>query len=1094
MAADFPKSITEQYAVLEPLRPGGFSRVFRARQKSTGQEVAIKLLSVDDGGDPALRESQVARFRREARFCADLHHPNIVPLVDFGETETGEAFAVFSFVPGTDLGSLLEAEGPLEASEALHFMTQVIDGISCAHARGIVHRDLKPENIMINVAGARRNALVLDFGIGAITADREAMDLVRVTKTGDYLGTPAYSAPEQFRGAPPDLRSDLYAWGLVFLDCLTGRSSKKQSVPYEMVYRHFNPAPIPIPAALTGTELGKVLRTVTQKNVDDRKMTSAEVLAALQRVAGGSLPSRAAFESSGSPAGVDRTPQGAEAVSQVRSSSRLSSRWLVPLARNPNFVGREKALREIRASLQTSPVLAVVALHGLGGVGKSQLALEYAYQRAGDYGLVAWIHAEHPETIAAGYSSIGAALGLPDAGNEHEMLATVRSWLEQNGGWLLVFDNVRDPEAIRMYLPRAHDGHVLVTSRHQGWRGLAASMMVDVLERREAIEFLLRRTGETDETCAAQLSQELGRLPLALEEAAAYIEATGRSIANYIPLFRVHREGVLQPSTDKLGALQATWELSFREIEQYAPSSSDLLKVCAFLAPDDIPRALFRAGSDRTPATLREPLCDEVAFDACIATLRRYSFIRRDPDSLAIHRLVQLATRERLSKAEQAQWTSFALSLIESAYPANAIAGAYLPESTRLLPHALAVLSHPACDDVSPELAARVLQRAGVYLSTRGQQARAREQLERALALFERAKAPSTQIAGTLWELGMVLYALGEGVSARERLGRARDILAPQTTPTERALYAETLITLAWVLRTLGEFDAARSAAQRCLELAEQRAPHHALVAMSLALIARSEWSLNRIEESRVALRRAVEVAQQVRNPLPFICGTWYVLAQVHFDLGDFNLALECAAKGFAIGEPAYGRDHPYVCLITCVRGCILRRRGDLIAARRDLESTLEIGQRTCQHLHEDMAIARCELAGVLRLEGDSEGALQHLKRALADIPDLCGDPARVEGQTRFALSTLLRERGDLAGARDECMLGLRAVEARYGDSHPLRIAGLDALGWVLRDEGNIAGAEAALREACRIAEQAKLQRHPDYAESLAGLGTLEGA
>jgi serine/threonine protein kinase len=1076
---DLPVTITERYSVLERLRSTGFSRIFRALQKSTGQEVAIKVLAPHDGDEADSRGRQVERFQQEARFCASLHHPNIVPLLDFGETDGGEAFAVFLFVPGMDLGSVLVAGGPLDVPETMHLMSQAIDAIGCAHARGIVHRDLKPENIMISATGARRNALVLDFGIGTFAADWGSRQLGRLTETGEYLGTPAYSAPEQLLGGPAHLSSDLYAWGIIFIECLTGRPAISAMNPYSIIHRHLSPDPIPIPPVLEETPLGELLRLVTKKSVNDRTISAAEVLAELQRIPPDSLPPRVLGETV---ARASRPPV---------SSSKLSSKWLVPLLRNHNFTGRSETLERIRDSLATSRLLAVVALHGLGGVGKTQLALEYVYRHADDYRLVAWIHAEQPETIAAGYSSIGRALKLPATPNEREMLEAVRSWLECNDRWLLVFDNVRDPATIRPYLPRSQTGHILVTSRHQSWRGLAASLAIDVLDRREAVDFLLRRTGEVDEVQAGELSQELGRLPLALEEAAAYIEATGRTIGSYIPLLRSYRDRIPPPSGDPMGAVRTTWELSFREIEQDAPASLDLLKVCAFLAPDDIPRALFQADGDGAPETLRAPLHDEIAFDQCIATLRRYSLIRREPDSLAIHRLVQLATRERLSEQERAQWTGTALSLVEGAYPANAIAGDSSPESGRLLPHAMSVLSQPDCHEFHPKLAAAVLRRTGIYMSARGLHERARENLERALALFERASDPdSAQIGGTLWELGMVLYALGEAESARERLELALRVLVRKPTPETQVLYPQSLIALAWVLRTLGHFEETHVTAQKCRELVERRAgPHHPLVAMSLALMARADWSLNRIGAARANMQGAHAVLEQVTNALPLICGTWYALAQVHLDLGEFDRAFECSTRGLAVGEPAYGRDHPLVCLNVSVQGSVHLRRGDLVAARRDLESTLESGQRSCHRLHEDIAAARCELARVLLLAGDAEASIRHLRHALAGIKSLCGDTARVEGQTRVGLAAALRVTGALAEAIDECKIGLDLLQARYGSTHPLRIAGLNTLGWLFLDTGAHAASETAFVEGMRIAESAGMGTSVDHAEGLEGLG-----
>src|SRR5262249_36059990 len=154
------------------------------------------------------QEKRIARFQREMALCAEIHHPNIVRLIDSGRADAGLVYSVFEFVPGKNLGEALAEEGRIDALEAKHLMLQVLDALACAHAQEIVHRDIKPSNIMIVPTGARRNAMVLDFGIGALSADGRREDLARITLTNESIGTPCYSAPEQLRGQPPTPRSD----------------------------------------------------------------------------------------------------------------------------------------------------------------------------------------------------------------------------------------------------------------------------------------------------------------------------------------------------------------------------------------------------------------------------------------------------------------------------------------------------------------------------------------------------------------------------------------------------------------------------------------------------------------------------------------------------------------------------------------------------------------------------------------------------------------------------------------------------------------------------------------------------------------------
>lgn len=1086
--------ISDRYVMLEELGSGGFATVHKARQLSTGQHVAIKVLTLEST-HPGAQESRVERFKREMVLCAELHHPNIVPLIDSGETKDGRVFVVFSLVPGHNLANLLLAEGALEPTEALHLMGQVADAISCAHAKGIVHRDLKPHNIMITSTGARRNALVVDFGIGTVAQGRGFSDLQRVTQTGEYLGTPAYSAPEQLRSEPATLASDLYAWGLILIECLTGQPALGTTRAHEVIHRQMSSDPVPIPLGLEATPLGTLLSLVLQKDPANRSISADGLFRALQSIRGDQLPERSQLKSR---PWRDRSA-GAEVTQQSNAGRSLSAqRWLVPLGQNPNFVGREQLLRDVERSLKASRLLAMVALHGLGGVGKSQLALEYAYRHAADYKLVVWIRAETQETTAADFSAIASQLGLLDTPDQRQKVEAVRAWLEEHAGWLLIFDNAPNPGALRQYLPRSHAGHILVTSRHPSWRDLASSLSVDVLGPEDAAAFLTRRSGDFDEQRARELGEELGRLPLALDEAAAYIETTGRTIESYLGLLRSYRGRMLFGTEDSSlrEGLRTTWELSFRAVEAEASRAADLLKLIAFLAPDDIPYLLFSRAA-KADAKSHQRFADEVVFDVCLATLRRYSLIKPESDAFAVHRLVQLAMRERLSADERQHFARWALSLIDAAYPENAIAGDDTPEASRLLSHALAVLSHGVEDmGHDPAVTARVLRRTGIYMSTRGLQARARVQLEQAFQLFELAPEPDAlQLGGTLWELGMVLYALGEPALARAKLERGLAVLKTSPTPQAMVLSAQTLIALTWVLRTLGEFDAALAAASRCHGFVSQRVgPTHPVVAMSLALMARAEWCLNRMEASRAHVAAALDVLSKIEQALPLIAGTWYTLAQVQFDMGDLDGAFASATQGRRIGERAYGRDHQLVAHNVYVLGCVLSRRGDVAGARAHLERALESGERAGDYLHEDVAMARLELAALARETEGAESARSQLNQALAARARVCENRARFEGACHVMLAQVARDVGDLGSAERDCAQGLDTLRARYGSEHPVLMAGLVLLAWVRWDQGDVDGARALFADAQRIGEASDVVSHPNYAESIEGLGVVHSA
>jgi len=218
----------------------------------------------------------------------------------------------------------------------------------------------------------------------------------------------------------------------------------------------------------------------------------------------------------------------------------------------------------------------------LGGIGKTQLAIEYAYRYVENYSLVWWIRAEEPTKLATEYSALAHYINLPEKNDidQNKIIEGVRHWLEQNEKWLLIFDNAPNHTELRKYLPQRCNGHILITSRNPNWRGMASSLPLDVLERGESVDFLLKRTGKKDKISSKALAESLGDLPLALEQAGAYIEVTGISIADYLKFFQSYRKELLRrgkPSADYPDSVATTWEISFQKVDVSEFSEGDMI-------------------------------------------------------------------------------------------------------------------------------------------------------------------------------------------------------------------------------------------------------------------------------------------------------------------------------------------------------------------------------------------------------------------------------------------------------------------------------------------------------------------------------------
>lgn len=278
------KPVLEGYYVHDQIGEGGYGYVYQGIQISTGQKVAVKMLKLREDLTDQKKKIQIARFEREIQLCASINHPHIVKLLDKGRTKKGETYAVFELVEGETLKDLIKRTGGLSAEETGELMGQVLDALTAAHAKGIIHRDLKPQNIMVTKTGSANHVKILDFGIGTFTREFRSNDFKSLTLNRDVMGTPAYSSPEQLRGEPSTLKSDIYAWGLTTLECLTGKPVMQGDSVAEVFQQQLDPSSVPLPPAIAGHSLAGILRRTLHKNPRQRAGDTGELFQAFKSI------------------------------------------------------------------------------------------------------------------------------------------------------------------------------------------------------------------------------------------------------------------------------------------------------------------------------------------------------------------------------------------------------------------------------------------------------------------------------------------------------------------------------------------------------------------------------------------------------------------------------------------------------------------------------------------------------------------------------------------------------------------------------------------------------------------------------------------
>ncbi len=437
-----------------------------------------------------------------------------------------------------------------------------------------------------------------------------------------------------------------------------------------------------IPLRVTDCPIPSVLSTIGYRDLHG--VDEATARRRLVEAVGLARPTR---RSDGFPGGTVAGPRsGAGAV----FPGQTPEVWKVP-GRNRHFTGREAHLDQIRRELAAGPV-AVTALHGMGGVGKTQLAVEYAHRHAGDYRLVWWVDAERTALLAEKFAALAGPLNLPSDGPLPDVAAGVLAALGRQQRWLLVFDNAEEPAALRSWFP-AGLGHILITSRNPAWDALAATVEVDLLPRAESTALLTRRLPSLDVAVADGLAAELGDLPLALAQAAGYLTRTQLPAADYLDRFRRRRQAFLGKGDDPLyaGRIDTCWSVSLERLTTEAPAAVQLLELCALLAPEHIPMGLLGQ-----PDLLEPPLSGIVAgddpgvdLDDTIAALLDYSLARRIGDGLVVHRLVQTVVAGQLTSTRRTRVGDMLGRLLGTAVPDDAEDPAAWPAWAALGPHLL---------------------------------------------------------------------------------------------------------------------------------------------------------------------------------------------------------------------------------------------------------------------------------------------------------------------------------------------------------------------------------------------------------------------
>jgi cellulose biosynthesis protein BcsQ/tetratricopeptide (TPR) repeat protein len=763
--------------------------------------------------------------------------------------------------------------------------------------------------------------------------------------------------------------------------------------------------------------------------------------------------------------------------------------WSVP-SRNADFTGRGGTLEKVRDRLTGSGMAVVLAqaLYGLGGVGKTQVALEYAHRFMADYDLVWWISAERLQEVSAALSELAGQLGLPVSENVAEAAAAALEALRRDSTrrWLLIYDNAEDPKDLEQFLPvlPANNGHVIITSRNQAWGHSAEPLEVDVFTREESVTHLLHHV-DISETDAASVAAALGDLPLAIEQAGAWLEETGMPAAQYVA--QLDGEGTrilaLNPPADYPVSAVATWNLSIERLKQQSPAAERLLQLCACFSPGPIAMDLLYSDEMISSLLPFEPaLTEKLILGQVIRDISRYALVKVDQSSrsLSIHRLVQAVIRDQMTADEVEKTCHEVHDVLAGARPRQGDTDdpENWPRYRLLWPHLVPSRAEECTEPTTRQLLidwVRYLWKHGEFEDALGLGERLRERWIRDLG------EDHQQTLFLQFHMANVLRSQGRLAEALELdsyvLDRQQETLGPR--------HLHVLMTAggrAADLRGLGQYqqalDSDKETYERFKDMLGDDNPRTLAAANNLAVSYRMVgdcFTARQIDGETLTRRQGVLGADH-----PY---TLYSMANLARDLreaGAFGESVDLLRSTYSRYQEVLGDELMDTLRTGKSLAVSLRKAGAHADARALTEQTYERYLRLYGPENLDRLACALNLACDCSATGDKLRAAVLAQEVMAACASSLGEDHPYTLVAANNLATYLRGTGQLDEARALAEQTLDGMRTRLGEDHPFTLSCSINLANCLGEDGDPEAAETLLREAISKLRATLGPLHPD--------------
>ncbi|HEX8129298.1 MAG TPA: FxSxx-COOH system tetratricopeptide repeat protein [Pyrinomonadaceae bacterium] len=706
-----------------------------------------------------------------------------------------------------------------------------------------------------------------------------------------------------------------------------------------------------------------------------------------------------------------QTPAGAVSGSGAATSSggtphNTPAVWNVPHTRNPFFTGRTQVLDDLSQALIAT---GKAALSGMGGVGKTQTAVEYAYRHRGEYKTVLWAKADSEDALKAGYAAIASRLKLPekDETDREKVVLAVKRWLEAQTGWLLILDNADELKLVSDLLRREWGGHILLTTRALATGSISRIEITEMMPD-EGTLFLLRRSKlialdddhgaatEADQKLAGEITREVGGLPLALDQAGAFIEERPSSLAEYLELYRT--EGV-KLRAERGGIISdhepvtITFSLAFRQVENANAAAADMLRACAFLAPDAIPEEIFVTGAEELGDNLAAMTGGGVNLVKMFGEATRFSLIRRNTQNgtIEVHRLVQQVLKDEMDVATRQLWAERVVRALNESFPL--VEHQNWPLCEKLLPHAQEAAR--LIDEYGfefPEVT-RLLNQAGYYCIERAQYREAEPLFVRALSIREKALGPEhPDVATSLNNLAILYNRQGEYAEAEPLLVRALSI-REKSLGSEHPDVAQSLNNLAFLYSKQGKYAEAEPLYVRALSICEKvLGSEHPDVATSLNNLAFLYNKQGKYAEAEPLYVRALRIREKsLGSEHPDVAQSLNNLAFLYGDQGKYAEAEPLCVRALRIFEKSLGPEHPDVATSLNNLAYLYDSQGKYAEAEPLYMRSLNIAEKVFGPEHPDVASSLNNLATLYSSQGRHAEAEPLYVRALGIYEKVLG-------------------------------------------------------------------------------------------------------